>query len=424
MIQLNEDYLTKFITEEELNFYENEVNAIHQDVYDKKSIGSEYLGWLEENLKEQLVIDDIKDCKQQLLKFSPEILIVIGVGGSYLGTRALDQALSPYFENKKQLQIIYAGFNMSGEYMHELIEFIKTKNVVLNVISKSGSTFETLIGFRTLEKYMQENYGEEAKDRIIVTTNDSKGYLKEVSINKGYAVLNIPDNIGGRFSVLTPVGLFPLAMRDHDIEALLNGANVAKNNLLNQENEAYRYAVLRHILYEKGYQVEVLGSFEPKLKYLHEWWKQLFAESEGKNGKGIFPASVSYSTDLHALGQYIQDGSRIIFETLLKVKDLKNDKNLYECEDNLDGLNYLADKSYNEINAISKEGAAKAHYEGGVPVIQIEIPNLDAYHLGYLIHFFMESCMMSAYLLKVNPFDQPGVEAYKNETIQLLKDSD
>lgn len=421
MIQLNEDYLAKFITEDELKFYENEISAIHHDVYEKESIGSDYLGWLEKNHQEQQVIDEIKHCKQQLLNFSPEILIVIGVGGSYLGTKALDQALSLYFEDEEKLKIIYAGFNISGEYMDGLIEFIKTKNVILNVISKSGSTIETLIGFRTIEKHMQDNYGEEASKRIIVTTNDSKGHLKEISKIKDYTTLNIPDDIGGRFSVLTPAGLFPLAMRNHDIEALLRGANQAKKDLLNKENTAYRYAVLRHILYEKGYQVEVLGSFEPKLISLHEWWKQLFAESEGKNGKGIFPASVSYSTDLHALGQYIQDGSRIIFETLLKINELEKDKDIHECKENLDELNYLSDKSFNKINAISKEGAAKAHYDGGVPVIQIEIPKLDAYHLGYLTHFFMEACMMSAYLLKVNPFDQPGVEAYKNETIRLLK---
>ena len=353
-----------------------------------------------------------------------DVLIVVGVGGSFLGARAILDALTPYFGRQKQgIEVIYVGQNMSGAYINELLKYIVDKRVYVNVISKSGGTLEPALAFRAMRQYMIGKYGEEAKQRIIVTTDAEKGILKDIADRAGYRQFYIPSDIGGRFSVLTPVGLLPVAVADIDIRALMAGAKLAAEELAEPElenNDAYKYALMRYLLYKQGYQVEVLASFEPSLSKFHEWWKQLFGESEGKQKKGLYPSTVNFSTDLHSIGQFIQDGNPILFETFLHFKQIEPDfMVMFDLKDE-DMLNYLAGKTFNEINAISKQGTVLAHAEGGVPVIQLELPKLDAFHLGYLIYFFMKACGMSALLLDVNPFDQPGVEAYKKKMLELL----
>ncbi len=423
-LNLDTNLLSSYATSYDKGIYKVAVQIAHSKMHVGNSSWSDYLGWLEHPLDEQeILLHSIHDIANEI-KNRSSIFIVIGVGGSYLGTKAIHEALKPYFGTDSTYpEITYAGQNMSGAYLKQLLRYIEDKEVFINVISKSGTTTEPAIAFRILRSYMEERYGEKASGRIIVTTDSDKGALKELANEKGYRSFIIPNDIGGRYSVLTAVGLLPLAVAGFDIRALLSGAKQAAYDLSEENielNPAYRYAVARQILYVKGYTIELLASFEPSLRYLHEWWKQLFGESEGKEKKGIFPASVSFSTDLHSIGQYIQDGRRFLFETLLHFEDNGDDQHIpYEPED-LDGLNYLVDKSLNEINAISKEGTALAHSEGGVPVLKIELAKLDEYHLGYLIYFFMKACAMSAYLSGVNPFDQPGVEAYKNKMFELL----
>lgn len=353
-----------------------------------------------------------------------EILLVLGVGGSFLGARAVIDALTPYFRTKNGVEIVYAGQNMSGAYMKQLLTYLDDKEVYVNVISKSGSTMEPALAFRVVKDYMDKRYGQAAKERIIVTTDAKKGVLKEIADAQRYRQFVVPEDVGGRYSVFTPVGLLPIAVAGFNIEALLAGAKAAVQDCSEPDltqNNAAQYAFTRYILYENGYNVELLASFEPRLNKLHEWWKQLFGESEGKQHKGLYPSTVNYSTDLHAIGQFIQDGSRIMFETLIHFKNIEEDIDIPFCLHDVDGLNYLAGRSLNQINATSKDGVALAHEEGGVPVLQIELQKLDEYHIGYLMMFFMHACVMSASLLEVNPFDQPGVEAYKKKMVELLK---
>ncbi len=414
---LNESLLKINIME-----YSNTVATIHNYLED---VDGEYNGWLNTPLQDnEELVNSIQGIAHEI-KILADILVVIGIGGAFAGARAIQAALTPYFEaHQNGIQIVYVGHNMSGAYIQQLLKSLEGKEVYVNVISKSGSTMETVLAFRVLRKYMEERYGNEARKRIIVTTDEKKGLLKKIAENAGYRRYVIPENIGGRYSVLTSVGLLPVAVAGVDIVQLLEGAKKAAIVLKEEKlerNEAYRYAVIRNILYQKGYQIELLSSFEPGLVYLHEWWKQLFGESEGKDKKGLFPTAVSYSTDLHAIGQFVQEGSPILFETLLHFKEIAVDYFVPFDSRNEDQLNYLVNRSFNEINAISKQGTAIAHTEGGVPVIQLELERLDAYHLGYLLYFFMKACVMSAYLLQVNPFDQPGVEAYKNKMMELLK---
>ena len=383
-------------------------------------------GWLQLPLENH---DELLNSIQRVaseIKLQADVLIVVGVGGSFLGARAIQDALTPYFGlHRNGIEVVYAGQNMSGAYIHQLLESLATKEVYVNVISKSGTTMEPALAFRVIRSFMHQRYGEEAKNRIIVTTDAQKGILKQISDDADYRQFVIPENIGGRYSVLTPVGLLPTAVAGVDIEQLLEGAKEAATKLKSdhlETNEAYRYAVIRHALYSKGYQIEMLASFEPALAKFHDWWKQLFGESEGKEKKGLYPTTVNFSTDLHAIGQFIQEGSPIMFETLLHFHDITDDCRVPYEELNEDKLNYLSARTFNEINAISKQGTALAHAEGGVPVIQLELERLDAYHLGYLIYFFMKACAMSAYLLNVNPFDQPGVEAYKKKMLELLNE--
>ena len=353
------------------------------------------------------------------------VLLVIGVGGSFLGARAVIDALTPYFSpNEFGVEVIYAGQNMSGAYLYQLLKYLDKKEVYVNVVSKSGTTMEPALAFRVVKQYMEKRYGDESKQRIIVTTDAEKGVLKQIADNEGYRRFVIPSEVGGRYSVFTASGLLPIAAAGIDIQAFLNGANQAEKDLENddiEQNAAYQYALTRYEMYQKGYSVELLASFEPRLNKLHEWWKQLFGESEGKEYKGLYPSTVNYSTDLHAIGQFIQEGSRIMFETLIHFEEVEADMEIPFTLDDMDGLNYLGGRSMNSINAISKDGVALAHEEGGVPVVKIVMPKLDAYHVGYLMFFFMKACVISASLLEVNPFDQPGVEAYKSKMVELLK---
>lgn len=331
-------------------------------------------------------------------------------------------ALTPYFHTNNGVEILYAGNNMSGAYLKQLLSYLDTKDVYVNVISKSGSTMEPALAFRVVQKYMERRYGNATSKRIIVTTDAEKGILKQIAIKEGYRQFTVPSEVGGRYSVFTPVGLLPIAVAGIDIEAFVRGGRQAEIDLSSESNSAVDYAYNRYELYKQGYSVELLASFEPKLNKLHEWWKQLFGESEGKEHKGLYPSTVNYSTDLHAIGQFIQDGSRIMFETLIHFDNIEEDIEIPFSAENIDGLNYLAGRSMNEVNATSKDGVVLAHEEGGVPVIRIELPKLDAYHVGYLMMFFMKACVISANLLGVNPFDQPGVEAYKKKMLELLKE--
>ncbi|WP_285396546.1 glucose-6-phosphate isomerase [Lysinibacillus sp. fls2-241-R2A-57] len=383
-------------------------------------------GWMDSPLQDQEALITSIERVASEVRACADVLVVVGVGGSFLGARAIQEALMPYFGLAKGgIEVVYVGLNMSGAYIKELLEYLDTKQVYVNVISKSGGTMEPALAFRVMRLYMEERYGDKAIERIIVTTDAEKGVLKGIADKAGYRKFVIPNDIGGRYSVLTPVGLLPVAVAGVDIRTLMDGARHAATELAESDlahNDAYKYAVMRHMLYEKGFTIELLASFEPGLNKFHEWWKQLFGESEGKERKGLYPSTVNFSTDLHAIGQFIQEGSRVMFETLLHFHEIEGDLAVPFDIRNEDGLNYLSTRTFNEINAISKQGTALAHAEGKVPIIQLELPKLDAYHLGYLIYFFMKACAMSACLLEVNPFDQPGVEAYKRKMLELLKE--
>ncbi|TSI04290.1 glucose-6-phosphate isomerase [Lysinibacillus sp. BW-2-10] len=357
------------------------------------------------------------------IQASADVLLVIGVGGSFLGARAVIDACTPYF-NTNNVEVLYAGNNMSGAYLTQLLTYLESKEVYVNVVSKSGSTMEPALAFRIVKQYMEERYGNESKQRIIITTDGNTGLLKEMADREGYRQFVIPTEVGGRYSVFTSAGLLPIAAAGIDIHSFLRGARQAETDFAMDElnNPAYQYAFTRFELYREGYVMELLASFEPRLNKLHEWWKQLFGESEGKEHKGLYPSTVNYSTDLHAIGQFIQEGSRIMFETLIHFEEVEADVEIPFTLDDCDGLNYLAGRSMNAINATSKDGVALAHEEGGVPVIKIVLPKLDAYHVGYLMYFFMKACVISATQFGVNPFDQPGVEAYKKKMVELLKE--
>lgn len=397
---------------------------IHEEMHAPTSKDRDALGWVELAIKQ-----DQQEIEQMLaianeIRTKSAVLIVIGIGGSYLGAKAVQDALSPYFSKKAgETEVIYAGQNMSGAYINQLLQYVEDREVYVNVISKSGTTLEPAISFRVIKSYMEKRYGEEIKNRIILTTDPTNGLLRKLAQEEGFRSFEVPADVGGRFSVLTPVGLFPLAVGGIDIRALLDGAKQATNDLMfsnYKENEAYEYALSRYLLEKKGYIIEIMASFEPSLRNVFEWWKQLFGESEGKDEKGIFPVSVTYTTDLHSIGQYIQAGKRQIFETILHVRNQQEDCTIQLVENNFDQLNFLEDKTFHDINTIAKNSSILAHYDGGVPVIQVEIDKLDEYHLGYLLYFYEKACAMSAYLSGVNPFDQPGVESYKNNIFALL----
>jgi glucose-6-phosphate isomerase len=416
----------KFIGETEMNEMEQSVMDAHQQLNDGTGLGNDYIGWLRWPVNyDKEEYERIKKCASKIRRES-DVFIVIGIGGSYLGARAAIEMLSSPFDalNNKKPLIIYAGNSLSSTYLAELLSFIKDKDVSINVISKSGTTTEPAIAFRFLKSFLETKYGKnEAKERIYVTTDASKGTLKSLAMKEGYESFVIPDNIGGRYSVLTPVGLLPMAVSGIDIDMVMKGANDAmleySNNTVSN-NQCYQYATIRNILYGKGKKVELITTYEPRLQFFSEWWKQLYGESEGKMLKGLFPASVTYSTDLHSMGQYVQDGERIIFETVLQVGKPNQDLLLTKVEGDIDGLNFLDGQNVSYVNNKAFEGTLLAHTDGSVPNLVINIPCLNEYYLGYLVYFFEKACAISGYLLGVNPFDQPGVEAYKKNMFALL----
>ncbi|WP_172370001.1 glucose-6-phosphate isomerase [Sporosarcina jiandibaonis] len=410
-------------TEELVALYGEQVKNIHNEMEAGTSVGAEFLGW--RNLpNEAPELDNVMEVAAKIRELA-EVVVVIGVGGSYLGSKAVMDALAPYFEkNSDDPEILFAGQNLSGPYMKQLLNHLEGKEAAVIVISKSGTTTEPAIAFRILLEYMENRYGESVNDRIVAITDKSQGALRELADRSGFASFIVPDDVGGRFSVLTPVGLLPLAVAGVDIEQLLSGAKAAVEDFSSADiatNKAYEYAAVRNQLLSEGYNIEILASFTPRFATFHEWWKQLFGESEGKDGKGIYPASVAYPTDLHSLGQYVQDGRRELFETFIQFAESEEDCGIPTSDENLDGLNYLSDKSMNEINEVTMHATMQAHRDGGVPIIHLNVGKHDAYHIGYLIYFFEAACAMSAYLLGVNPFDQPGVEEYKKNIFRMLE---
>jgi glucose-6-phosphate isomerase len=399
-----------------------EVDRIHEGIHRKTLKGHEFLGWLDlpVNYDQEEYSQVLNAAKK--IKAQSDVLVVVGIGGSYLGSKAGLEFLKVPFQ-KESLEIIFAGHHMSGDYMHHLLNYLEDKDFSVNVISKSGTTTEPAIAFRLLKDKLEAKYGNMAKERIYATTDAKKGALHTLAKNNGYEMFVIPDDVGGRFSVLTPVGLLVFAAQGIDTDQMLKGATDAYNRYLTSdlnENEAYLYAVMRYLLYKEGKKIEMLVGYEPNLVYLNEWWKQLFGESEGKENKGLFVASASFSTDLHSLGQYIQEGERHLFETVIKVLNASKDVIIPKDQDDLDQLNYLAGKPLSYVNEQALKGTMMAHHEGQVPNMLLEIPAFDSYTFGYLIYFFEKACAMSAYLIEVNPFDQPGVEAYKKNMFALL----
>ncbi|MFC0014015.1 MULTISPECIES: glucose-6-phosphate isomerase [Allobacillus] len=406
-----------------LNERKDALQQIHANLYDKKGEGSEFLGWLDwpSQLSESF-LNQINETAETIRK-QADVLVVIGIGGSYLGAKAVIEALSPHFSNNNDFEVLFAGHQVSGAYLKELLAYLNDKEVAVNVISKSGTTTEPAIAFRFLQQYMEERYGDEAASRIYVTTDEKKGALLEVAKEKGYDRFVVPDDIGGRYSVFTAVGLLPIASAGFSIDELIAGAKEAEQAYKSfdlEQNPAIRYAAIRHALYQEGYKTEVQATFEPKMNYVQEWWKQLFGESEGKQGKGIFPASVSYTTDLHSLGQYIQDGERTLFESFIVFDEVDKDMTIVEKDNDADQLNYLAGRSLQEFNEKAYQGVTEAHLAGDVPQIGLRMKKLDAHHIGHLLYFYMLACAYSGYLLNVNPFDQPGVEDYKTKIFELL----
>ena len=415
----------------EKQYEANQAQAVDamSKLHDGSGEGADFLGWL--NLPSSTSADLIARINKtaERLRDNCEYVVCVGIGGSYLGAKAVISALSDNFADfygpqPKNPKVLYAGQNIGEEYTAELEKLLDGKKFGIIVISKSGTTTEPAIAFRILKELLEKQAGKEAaKDLIVAVTDEKKGALRTLATQEGYETYVIPDNVGGRFSVLTPVGLLPIAVAGHDIKKLLNGAADMERETLHpsDENPAQVYARLRNALYQDGKKIEILVNFDPRLQYFSEWWKQLYGESEGKDGKGIFPASVNFTTDLHSMGQWIQDGERTIFETVISVRKPAIDHRVPMNASDLDGINYLAGKQIDEVNKMAELGTLMAHEDGGVPNIRIEIPTLDEYSLGQLIYFFEKGCGISGYMLGVNPFNQPGVEAYKRNMFKLLK---
>lgn len=410
-----------------LDSIEKELIKAHEILCQGSGKGKEFLGW--RDLPAEDVESEVGRIKQlaDLIRKKADVLVVIGIGGSYLGAKAVISALQPAFEtneHRHSCKIVYAGNSLSEDYMNDLLNYLKHKEFCLCVISKSGTTTEPAIAFRLLRNAFEKKYGrKEAKDRIVAITDENKGALRRMCIENGYDSFIIRDDIGGRFSVLSPVGLIPAAVAGVDIEALLYGAKIMRDRLMNDaslSNPSWKYAAIRNLLYRNGKKIEALVSYEPALQYFASWWQQLYGESEGKEGKGLFPVGISNTTDLHSLGQYIQEGERLMFETVLHVEKSKRSIAVPIEENDLDGLNYITKYSLLQINHIAEQGTRKAHLDGGVSQLTISLESLNERELGGLIYFFEFACALSAYLLGVNPFDQPGVEAYKRNMFELL----
>ncbi len=417
------------ITKADLDNMTEQIQKAHEKLMQKTGAGHEFLGWV--NLPNDYDKEEYARIKAaaEKIKNSCDVLIVIGIGGSYLGAKAAIDLFTNSFYNvqtkdRKTPQIFFAGNSISSIYLSDLYNLVKDKDICLNVISKSGTTTEPAIAFRVFKELVEKKYGKEAaKERIFVTTDKSQGALKQLSDREGYENFVIADDIGGRYSVLSAVGLLPIAVCGADLDAIMQGARDAyqEYNVCDlSQNSCYCYAALRNILYRQGKTIEIMVNYEPKLHYFAEWWKQLFGESEGKGQQGIFPAAVDFSTDLHSIGQYIQDGLRNLFETVLHVETPTADVTIKEDADNVDGLNFLAGKTVSHVNEMAFLGTVLAHNDGGVPNLIINIPKLDEYYFGKLVYFFEKACGISGYLLGVNPFDQPGVEAYKKNMFALL----
>ncbi|MEI6764443.1 MAG: glucose-6-phosphate isomerase [Bacteroidota bacterium] len=428
-VSVDVDNIETAVSSEELLQVEREMETHFQTLISQSGAGRDFLGWLTlpADVNDDLVARI--DAEANSLRGNVEYMVVLGIGGSYLGTRAVVESLGHSFSmlnnGGNSPKILYAGQNISEDYIADLLDVLDKKDYALCVISKSGTTTETAIAFRILKAHIEEKYGvESARKRIIAITDKAKGALKKLADSEGYSTYVIPDDVGGRYSVLTPVGLLPVAVAGLNIRKLLDGAGCMQRHLAApsslKENPAIIYAAARNALYRKGKNVEIMVTYEPRLVSLTEWWKQLYGESEGKQHKGIFPAGVNFTTDLHSMGQYIQDGQRIIFETVLSVANSQRKVVIPENKENLDGLNFIAGKKLSEVNHVAESGTLLAHIDGGVPNIRISIPRLDEECLGQLIYFYEFACALSGYALGVNPFDQPGVEAYKNNMFALL----
>lgn len=414
-----------FFRQEEVEQLKAQIATVHNVLREKTGVGNDFLGWMD------LPIDYDKEefarikAAADKIRSDSDVLVVIGIGGSYLGAKAaIDFLNGPFYNNSAKTQILFAGNNISPNYLNSVLDALEGKEVSLNIISKSGTTTEPAVAFRVLKQYLENRYGkEEAKNRIYATTDKAKGALKDLADEEGYQTFVVPDDVGGRFSVLTAVGLLPIAVSGADIDALMRGAAEAREMYASAavtENECYQYAAVRNILHQKGKNIEMMVNYDPELQYFSEWWKQLYGESEGKDLKGIFPASVNFSSDLHSMGQYIQDGMRLMFETVLYVENPKRDIVIEEDADNVDGLNFLAGKTMDFVNKKAFEGTLLAHTDGGVPNLILKLKALDEETLGQLIYFFEKACAISGYLIGVNPFNQPGVESYKKNMFALL----
>jgi len=424
-LELNQ--VLPFIGKEALQAHESGVATVYNTIYNKTGAGNDFLGWV--NLPSEIDEAMLADIEQTAaaLRQKSDLFVVVGIGGSYLGARAVIEALQHHFaplSGEKPL-VVYAGHNISEDYLSELLGILDKKDYSMAVISKSGTTTEPAIAFRILKQHIVKKYGEEeAAERIVAITDKARGALKQLANVKGYKTYIVPDDVGGRFSVLTPVGLLPIAVAGIDIRKLVAGAvemeQQCKNNPKLDGNIISQYAVVRHLLYKAGKTNEIMVNYEPRLVYFSEWWKQLYGESHGKEHKGIFPASVTFSTDLHSMGQYLQDGIRNLFETVISVEGSNHELRIPMEDEDLDQLNYIAGKRLSEVNHKAELGTMLAHVDGGVPVIRIAIPEVSAYTLGQLIYFFEMACAVSGYMLEVNPFDQPGVEAYKKNMFALL----
>lgn len=428
-IGLNTEHLQQFIGNTDIAAIEKEVISAKKTLLDGSGKGNDFLGWV--NLPAEISQVEINNIKKDVERLAGKVrlFVVVGIGGSYLGARAVIEALQSEFAmqdtGRKFPYIVYAGHTLSEDYYCQLMQVLDKQDYAVAVISKSGTTTEPAVAFRLIKSHIEKKYGKaEAAKRIIAITDARRGALHDIAVQEGYQMYVIPDNVGGRFSVLTPVGLLPIAMSGYDIDKLLQGARDMREECIRndkvEENPALLYAAIRNLLYRKGRKVEILENFVPQLKYISEWWKQLYGESEGKEGKGILPHSLSFTTDLHSMGQYVQEGERLMFETVLSVERPQQRIEIPSDEKNLDGINYLVGKTLTEINHNAELGTILAHRDGGVPVLRILIPEVNEYVLGQLIYFFEFACGVSGYVLQVNPFDQPGVEAYKKNMFRLL----
>lgn len=424
-IQFDYNKVYNFVNKDEISALLPEAHKALKSLKDGTSKGNEFLGWM--SLPADITTAQLQDIEKTAadLRARTEVVVVIGIGGSYLGAKAIIEALSGSFHNygKADMKVVFAGHNIGEDYYHELMEYLNDKQFGLCVISKSGTTTEPAIAFRLLKDLLEKKVGKaEAGKRIIAITDESKGALRTLAGKEGYKTFVIPDNVGGRFSVLTPVGLLPIAIAGFDIKALIKGAEEMRQHCLANDNSiAVQYAIVRNLLYRKGFKVEILANFNPKLHFVTEWWKQLYGESEGKEHKGIFPAGVDFTTDLHSMGQYIQEGQRMLMETVITVEKSHYKVQIPQDSADLDKLNFLAGKRVDSVNKMAELGTRIAHVDGGVPNMLVTMPEISAEYLGQLLYFFELACGISGCMLGVNPFDQPGVEAYKNNMFALLE---